>query len=57
MFPDITRDDVFRLEPLDLFIARAGLKAEALANPGQGAPLAQLQLALPQAVKAMQSFM
>jgi superfamily II DNA or RNA helicase len=49
--------DGFRLEPLDLFIARAGLKADALANRGEGAPLEQLQAALPQAVKAMQSFM
>ena len=50
-------ETTFRLEPLDLFIARAGLKAESLANRGAGAPLAELQAALPQAVQTMQTFM
>ena len=48
-------ETTFRLEPLDLFIARAGLKAESLANRGAGAPLAELQAALPQAVQTMQT--
>ena len=53
----VRQDDGFHLEPLDLFIARAGLKAESLANRGAGAPLTELQAALPQAVQTMQTFM
>lgn len=50
-------EDAFHLEPLDLFIARAGLKAGALANPGSGAPLESLQAALPTAVQTMHAHM
>ena len=47
----------FRLESFDNFIARAGLQAGTLANSNKTLPMAELQLALPDAVNAMQAHM
>ena len=47
----------FRLESFDNFVARAGLQAGALPNSNKALPMAELQSALPGAVKAMQAHM
>jgi hypothetical protein len=47
----------FALEPFEQFIERAGIKAGALPNKGQGLPTADLQAALPEAVQAMRTHM
>lgn len=47
----------FALEPFEQFIERAGIKAGALPNKGQGLPAADLQAALPEAVQAMRTHM
>jgi len=53
------RDDAaaFTLEPFDVFIDRARLKAGALPNTAQALPLESLQASLPLAVEAMRAHM
>ena len=47
----------FRLESFDTFVARAGMQAGAVPNSNKQLPMAALQSALPDAVKAMQAHM
>jgi superfamily II DNA or RNA helicase len=47
----------FSLESFDTFVARAGLQAGVLPNSNKALPIAELQAALPGAVKQMQAHM
>jgi hypothetical protein len=47
----------FTLEPYDIFVQRAGLKAGQLPNPGLSTPSQEMQAALPEAVACMRQHM